>query len=105
MPEPLDHACPCCAQPVTASEHARVITLLAAASATHENGLVWCRQCGKPVEKGREVYVTPTCYACLPPPSVDGFPPPPDPPVYATLADRADWERRVRASTPEVPPC
>lgn len=27
-----------------------------------------CHQCGKPVEKIREHYVLPTCYACLPPP-------------------------------------
>ena len=29
---------------------------------------ILCTTCGKPVEKLRECYVTPTCYACLPPP-------------------------------------
>jgi hypothetical protein len=27
-----------------------------------------CVKCGKPVERERECYVSPTCYACLPPP-------------------------------------
>jgi hypothetical protein len=27
-----------------------------------------CDQCGKPVEKAREDYVVPVCFACLPPP-------------------------------------
>lgn len=29
-----------------------------------------CRTCGKPVEAARRCYMTPTCYACLPPPDV-----------------------------------
>jgi hypothetical protein len=29
---------------------------------------VGCHQCGKTVEKERECYATPVCYACLPPP-------------------------------------
>ena len=29
---------------------------------------VLCKQCGKTVEKTREVYATPVCFACLPPP-------------------------------------
>jgi hypothetical protein len=93
--EPKDHECPCCLQAVTKSEHARVTALLAAAATTHANGFEWCRECGGPVEKGREVYARPTCYRCLPPPSIKGFAPPPDPPVYATLADRDDWRRRL----------
>jgi len=32
------------------------------------DSLVRCRQCGKPVEKLRECYAIPVCYACLPPP-------------------------------------
>jgi len=31
-------------------------------------GPVLCEKCGKPVEANRECYVTPICYACLPPP-------------------------------------
>ncbi len=30
--------------------------------------LVPCETCGKPVERVRECYAHPTCYACLPPP-------------------------------------
>jgi len=32
------------------------------------DSLARCRQCGKPVERLRECYATPVCYACLPPP-------------------------------------
>jgi hypothetical protein len=40
----------------------------AAPSPDNLDSFVRCRQCGKPVEKVRECYATPVCYACLPPP-------------------------------------
>ena len=35
----------------------------------NDGGWVRCRQCGKTVEKARECYATPVCYACMPPPN------------------------------------
>lgn len=32
-----------------------------------------CRTCGRPVEPLRRVYAMPTCYACLPPPTLPPF--------------------------------
>lgn len=100
MTEPRERKCPCCTQLLTESEYIRAMSLLAAASATHALGYEWCRTCGGPVEKGREVYDRPTCYRCLPPPEplsfIDGAPAAPAAPVvYATLQDRADWLQLV----------
>lgn len=37
----------------------------------------YCTTCGKPVERARRCYATPTCYACLPPPRPLPVVPPP----------------------------
>ena len=50
-----EHVPPRCSEPTEASQPERIVA---------------CVQCGKPVEHVREVYATPMCYACLPPPKI-----------------------------------
>lgn len=63
--EPLDQKCPCCDQPVTATERVRIMGVLARANETINLGREWCRDCGGVVPVARAGIARPVCYDCV----------------------------------------